>query len=264
MKTLGEEILRLSQGRATGVLITVVAISGSVPAPSGSKLLVYPDGSSLGTVGGGALEELARARAMTLFSTRVNALETFTLGEPGNGVPTGMLCGGTATLFFEFYAPLNHVYIFGAGHIGQALVPFLRRLAYHLTVIDDRQERLDQITGADQLLCGDFAATPESASITPDAFFVIATYQHQYDEQVLKRIFQSDWKPRYVGMVGSRQKQKRLFDALTTAVPNADLTKCFTPAGLNIGGDTPDEIALAIAAEIQAVRYQQPGGHLRQ
>jgi len=264
MKNIYNEILELNRGKSAGVLVTVVQKIGSGPADSGVKMLVYPDGSILGTVGGGTIEKMALEKAKAIFRTHENCLEEFTMNEPeSSGTPTGMLCGGTATLFFEYFAPKNHLYIFGAGHVGKALVYHLRNLDYFVTVIDDRKEVLEKISGADEKTLSSFETALENHEVAVNAYFVIATYQHKYDGLVLNRIYKSGWNPKYVGMVSSRSKQKILLDKLRAEVPNANLENCFIPVGLDIGGGSPDEIALSIIAEIQSVRYDKTGGHLR-
>jgi xanthine dehydrogenase accessory factor len=174
-----------------------------------------------------------------------------------------MLCGGTATLFFEYFVPQNHIYIFGAGHIGKALCYHLKNLDYFVTVIDDRKDVLDQLENAGEKILESFDQALSSHQVAGNAYFVIATYQHKYDGVVLNRIFQTGWNPRYVGMVASRKKQKILLDELLKKVPDADLSRCFIPVGIDIGGGSPDEIALSIIAEIQMIRYEKSGGHLR-
>jgi xanthine dehydrogenase accessory factor len=264
MKNIYNEILELSHGKGVGVLITVVEKTGSGPADSGAKMLVYPDGSILGTVGGGTIEKLAIKKAREIFRTGNNYLEEFTMNEPeSSGTPTGMLCGGTATLFFEYFAPKNHLYIFGAGHVGKALMYHLRNLDYFVTIIDDRKEILDQLEGANEKISRNFEHALKNQSVAENAYFIIATYQHKYDGLVLNRIYKSGWNPKYVGMVSSRSKQKILLDKLKAEVPDANLENCYIPIGLDIGGGSPDEIALSIIAEIQAVRYGKSGGYLR-
>ena len=264
MKNIYDELLELSRGNMAGVLVTVVQKTGSGPAAAGTKMLVYPDGSILGTVGGGTIEKLAVDKAMTMFKTHENCLEEFTMNEPGSaGTPTGMLCGGTATLFFEYFAPKNHLYIFGAGHVSKALVYHLRNLDYFVTVVDDRQNVLDRLEGANEKVLAKFEQALENRAVTLNAYFIIVTYQHKYDGLILNRIYKSGWNPKYVGMVSSRSKQKILLDKLKKEVPDANLDNCFIPVGLDIGGGSPEEIALSIIAEIQSVRYSKTGRHLR-
>jgi xanthine dehydrogenase accessory factor len=264
MENIYNEILELSRGKSVGVLVTVVRKTGSGPAAAGTKMLVYPDGSIVGTVGGGTIEKMALEKALKIFKTHENCLEEFTLNEPESaGMPTGMLCGGTAALFFEYFAPKNHIYIFGAGHVGKALVYHLRNLDYFVTVIDDRKEVLDQLEGANEKRLNSFEHALDNYPVAENAYFIIVTYQHKYDGLVLNRIYKSGWNPKYVGMVSSRSKQKILLDRLRAEVPDANLENCFIPVGLDVGGGSPDEIALSIIAEIQSVRYGKSGGHLR-
>ena len=264
MKNIYDELLELNRGNAAGVLVTVVKKTGSGPADSGTKMLVYPDGSITGTVGGGSIEKLAIDKAQTVFNIRKNCLEEFTMNEPESaGMQTGMLCGGTATLFFEYFAPQHHIYIFGAGHVGKALACHLKNLDYFVTVIDDRKDVLENLENANGKILGPFELALENHSVAENAYFVIATYQHKYDGLVLNRIYKSHWNPKYIGMVSSRSKQKILLERLKAEVPDANPDICYIPIGLDIGGGSPDEIALSIIAEIQMVRYEKSGRHLR-
>ncbi len=263
MKSLYMELLDLAEGGISGVLVTVIEKEGSGPAATGTKMIVYADGKISGTVGGGSIEKLAIEKALKLMISRENATEHYVMDEPGDGTTTGMLCGGTATLFFEYFAPKKHVYIFGAGHIGKALCYHLKPLNYQITVIDDREEVLREIHDADEKIYSPFANALNDRSIEKDAFFIIATYQHLYDSVVLNNIYRLGWEPGYVGMVASRKKQKQLIAELKKAVPIANLDRCYIPVGLNIGGTLPHEIAISIISEMQMVANNKNIKHLR-
>lgn len=259
-----KKIMELEQGQKAGVVVTVVDKKGSGPTETGSRMLVYSNGKTTGTVGGGELEKLATEKAMQVFETRENCLEEYNLEEnDGSGQPTEMICGGTAQLFFEYFAPQTNIYIFGGGHIGQALVYHLKNLDYKITIIDDRREVLDKIKGADNIIHDDFENALENENVVPDSFFIIATYQHKYDGVVLNRIYKSSWSPRYIGTVSSRHKRKTIFENLKKEVSNPDLDICYLPVGLDIGGASPHEIAISIISEIQKIRYEKSGKHLR-
>jgi len=148
--------------------------------------------------------------------------------------------------------------------VGKALVYHLKNLDYFVTVIDDRKDVLDQVDDANEKILGRFEQALDDHIVADNAYFIIATYQHKYDGLVLNRIYKSGWNPQYVGMVASRSKQKILLDELLDEVPGADTSKCFIPVGLDIGGGSPDEIALSIIAEIQKVRFGKSGRHLRE
>ncbi|MBN2279195.1 MAG: XdhC family protein [Candidatus Marinimicrobia bacterium] len=263
MKSIYAEIMDLAEGTSSGVLVTVVNKDGSGPAVTGTKMIVYCDGKISGTVGGGSIEKLAIEKAHTIFLTQKNGIEKYVMDEPGDCTTTGMICGGTATLFFEYFAPKNHIYIFGAGHIGKALVYHLSQLNYHITIIDDRQEALDQIEEADEKINLEFIKALNGKNVVKNSFFIIATYQHQYDDIVLKKIYSSDWQPKYIGIVSSRKKKEILFGEIKKYLPGVDLSRAFLPVGLDIGGTLPHEIAISIVAEMQAVANGKKGGHLR-
>jgi len=264
MHDIYTELTELKHGKGAGVLITVVEKSGSVPTETGMKLLVYPGGKSAGTVGGGTLERMAIEKACQIFQTQTNDLVQYDLNAIAEkGMRTDMPCGGTVTLFFEYFAPRDHVYIFGAGHIGKALVYHLKPLSYYVTVIDDRQDQLEQIVDADQIIHDQFEKALANLEVVENSYFIIATYQHRYDSVVLKQIYQSGVHPRYIGLVSSRRKREVIFKELRAELRKVNLKICHTPVGLDIGGATPHEIALSILAELQAVRYGKSGGHLR-
>ena len=263
MKSIYSEILDLAEGSICGVLVTVTAKEGSGPAATGTKMIVYPDGKISGTIGGGSIEKMAIEKALTIFKSHKNTSETYNMNEPGKGTDTGMICGGTATLFFEYFAPKNTVYIFGAGHIGKAMTYHLKQLNYHITVIDDREDVLSQLEGADEKIWASFTEALDKKKVQRDAFYIIATYQHKYDGVVLHKIYASDWQPKYVGLVASRSKKKKMTEELLKAFPDANIDALYTPAGLNIGGTLPHEIAMSIISEMQAVANGKNVKHLR-
>ena len=264
MKNIAEAIYELMEGKKEGVLVTVISKEGSGPAPTGAKMIVYPDGSTLGTVGGGALERLAGVRALSLNNMNRDWLERFILNDSEEKGATGMICGGAATLFFEYFPPQTHVYLFGAGHIGKALAYHLKALPYRVILIDDRKEILDSNNDAGQKIHNSFSEVFLKEKPQPNSYFLIATYNHQYDGLILNRIFKESWQPAYVGVVASRRKRSILLEALLAEAPKADLDKCYFPAGLDLGGGTPHEIALSIVAEIQTIVNNKRGVHLRE
>ena len=125
-------------------LVTVVEVEGSTPQRVGAKMLVSSEGTLLwGTVGGGTIEALALEQAKIQIKEQKPLLKSFNLVEEGEEA-TGMLCGGKMKLFFDIYGIQTKVYIFGAGHITQQLLPLLKRLGFSSVVIDDRQGYLEE------------------------------------------------------------------------------------------------------------------------
>ena len=256
------------QGQAA-VLVTVVEKEGSGPALPGTKMLVMADGATLGTVGGGALERLAAQRAIELLAQRCSLLVRYALGEDGSATdaePTGMICGGRTGLFYDYLGYELRVCVLGAGHVGSALVDCLKPLHGYVTVVDPRSEMIAQIAGANRLVTADYVSGLLEVPGDGETYYVIATPGHASDYAVLKRLFSAARAPRYVGLIGSRGKVASFVERLRIELgAGLDLSALYAPAGLDLGGASPEEIALCIAAEIQALRFDRAGNrHLRQ
>jgi xanthine dehydrogenase accessory factor len=263
-----ERIAHLREQGGEAVLVTVVDKEGSAPAPPGAKMLVYADGSTVGTVGGGAMERLATPKALELLEQKRCLLITYSLGEDGDafdGEPVNMACGGRASLFYDYLGYQAHIYIFGAGHVGRAIAYHLKGLPYHVTVVDHRQGLLTDLDGADRVLITEYDEALQDEQMPTGAFYVIATPSHAFAYVVLHRIFASGWQPRYVGIVGSRRKASSMLQRLAEELGDkADLDSIYCPVGLDLGGRTPEDIAIAIVAEIQALRHDKTGHrHMR-
>lgn len=157
--------------------------------------------------------------------------------------------------FLEPVLDRPHLTVFGAGHIAQPLVKICSLLDFNITVVDDREEFLnfENFPTADQLLTLPYKEFFENANIKENDFLVIVTRGHQYDYQVLKNVINS--KAKYIGMIGSSRKIKTVYDQLRDdGISEEKLNNVHAPIGLDIGSETPAEIAVAIAAEIVAVR----------
>ena len=266
MEDIYKKVWELRRSGKDGVLVTVVSKEGEGPVLSGNKMLVYDDGSSTGTVGGGNLEFLAVKKANEVMRSGKNELEHYNLSsEEGEGTQTGMACGGQATLFFEALVQQKRVYIFGAGHIGKALFELLGKLDLNVTIVDDRQEMIEELTQEGEKVHSDFSRYMDDTAFSRESYFLLATYQHKHDSTVLNKIFELNIETPYIGIVASKNTREELIESLKKKVDeNPDLSSLYSPVGLDIGGtDNPWEIALSIAAEIQAVRYGKKGNHLR-
>jgi xanthine dehydrogenase accessory factor len=263
-----DRIARLREHGGDAVLVTVVDTEGSAPAAPGAKMLAYADGSTVGTVGGGALERLATSRAMELLGQGRSLLVTYSLGEDGpvsDAERINMACGGRASLFYDYLGYQAYVYIFGAGHVGRAIAYHLKGLRYHVTVVDHRQGILTDLEGADRLVLGEYDKLLQGEQVPAGAYHVIATPSHAFDYVVLSEIFASNWQPRYVGMLGSRNKAETMLRRLVEELGDeADLDAIYCPVGLDLGGRAPEDIAIAIVAEILALRHGKTGHrHMR-
>jgi len=244
MKEILEALQRSLESNEPVALATVVEVTGASPAQVGFKLLVWPDGRIMGNVGGGALENRIREEALSALHEGKSRLMHYTLREAGPDA-IGMLCGGEATVFIEVYQPAPVLLIVGGGHIGQPLAEMARIVGFNVQVVDVRAER---------------ATVPRfnPATITPWTYVVLITEDHVTDEQALRQVL--DTSAAYVGMIGSRRKVGTIFDHLRAeGIPEERLAQVHAPIGLDLGGRSPAEIALAILAEIVQVRYGGTG-----
>lgn len=245
-------------------LLTIVEVTGSSPRKSG-KMLVLSDGTAFGTIGGGAAELLAVKDSIECMRLRENLLKTYDLSpEPTNN--TGMTCGGQIKVLIESFAAKPLLVMCGAGHVGCAMLKAARFIGYSTLLIDDRPDDVigESIRQADSFVrVSSFEADMMDMDIPEGAFIVIATHGHVNDRAALYAALSK--KPSYVGMIGSRKKIAGLFEYMRgRGVPDSLLDTVFTPIGLDIGGETPEEIALAIMAEVQATRYGKSCRHLKE
>jgi len=241
------------------VLITAIQKEGEGPVEVGKKLLVDETGEFFGTVGGGALEHYAIDKSKKLLKTRSHLTEKYLLDQ-GKVIPETktlpMVCGGVVTLFYEFVGVKNFVYIFGAGHVGQALAHVLKPLNFHMTVIDERKEIIDAFKGGDVIHHQLFAEFIEEKGIKENSFVVVCTPSHTYDYHVINKIIELNLKPKYIGMLCSVDKLKMYLDETYKKFgKDINLSHFYSPIGLDLGGGSPEDIAISIAAEILAIHF---------
>lgn len=262
-------IQRLAQAleiREDVALVIITKTKGSCPRGVGTMMLVNGDGHLLGgTIGGGVSESKAAIEAAKCLKQGISKSIRYEL-EINSSDPQelAVLCGGEVEVFIRVFKQANHLLIAGAGHIALALYRLAKVLGYFITIIDDRPEMLtrERFPDADELISGDIVTELKRYSTNELTSIVICTYQHTLDEATLATAIV---KPsRYLGMVGSRKKVALCFQHLEAqGVALEDLSKIHTPIGLNLGGETPEEIALAILAEIQAVKYARNADFIR-
>jgi len=248
-----DELHRILEGLETGkntVVATVVMAEGSIPSSVGSRMLVFPDGIE-GTVGGGALEQRVIADARRMLSVPdERRLVTFTPED------LDMKCGGSVTIFLETMNAGPSLWVFGGGHIAKSLVPMSASCGFSVTVVDNRPEFAvrERFPDAVSVRTGGY---DENARMVPEGGFVlIVTHGHEHDDEVLNEVARIDPPLPYIGMIGSRNKVKLALENLRKNGIEPGLN-IYAPVGLDVGGRRPGEIAVAIAAQIQGIRYQK-------
>lgn len=335
MRYLIKNIIQLLKVKESFALATIVKQQGSAPREAGARMLVRRDGSTLGTIGGGALEA----------AVCESALELMDQGRPGclslNLNDLGMFCGGQVEVVVDFIdahqqenlevyevllnglkagekvwllhflpdgeakpaspglftsrggvygpAPFNNpvlweeikridrftflddwnlvveplsgattALIFGAGHIAQRLVPLLNMVGFITVVIDEREEyaNRERFIDANSILVSDYSKAFKRLGIGKQSYIVVVTHSHAHDREVLARALKT--RAAYIGMIASQTKREIIFRALLDDgfYPD-DLNRVYSPIGLKIGAETPEEIAVSIAAEMIKVRSER-------
>ena len=262
-----KEIVNLKQNGGEGVLVTVVDKEGHTPSQVQTKMLVYSDGTRAGTVGGGALEYKAVQMADTVLKNGKGCLKKYLLSADNEIIDaekTEMLCGGSTTLFYEYIGSGEKIFIFGAGHIGKALIYHLKNLNYYITVLDTREEFVQDIDGVQRRVSGELEDLFKE-DVAEDSFIIIATHTHEMDYLILKGVYEAGWKPRYIGLIASARKASVIIKRVAeSGVNDIDWDILYSPIGLDIGGSSPDDIAISVISEVQAMRYGKDGNkHLR-
>jgi xanthine dehydrogenase accessory factor len=253
MPDIYQEILNLRVRRERGALATVVNSSGSSPRKPGAKMLIKMDGSVIGTVGGGLMEHQVCETAQEVIRSGQSSMLHFDLsGEQDN--PTG-ICGGWVDVFVEPIAPPESLFVLGAGHIGAAIAAIGKMLGFHTVVIDPRSDYNNpgRFPTADSLVVEDYSSALPEANFDENSYVVICTHDHAFDEECLQAALLT--RARYVGMVSSKRKVREVKAHLRAAgVAREALGRVHAPIGLDIGAETPEEIAISIMAEIVQIR----------
>jgi xanthine dehydrogenase accessory factor len=239
----------------TAALVTIVATRGSTPQRVGAKMLVFGDGRMVGTIGGGCYENDAFWKAREAITARKPQLVHYELSDDF-AQETGLICGGQMDVYIEPIEPSPELYVIGAGHVGMHLANLAQEVGFHVHIVDDREKfaNRERFPAATEVLAEDIPAWLARTNLPPHAYVVIVTRGHTNDLEALRALAPRDL--RYLGLIGSRAKVARIYDALTTdGMPAEHLKKVHAPIGLDIGAVTPQEIAVSILAELIAVKH---------
>ena len=217
-------------------------------------MLIADDGSTEFTIGGGAFEALVVEDARHALTTGRGFEKEYRFAEDGEDA-LGMVCGGQARVLFELVRPPLRMFVFGAGHIGRALVQQGARLGFDVTLIDDRPHLLEATRHPRgvKMVRVEHDFMEGLPSLPAGAYAAIVTRCHRTDLAVVRHVVGRG--AAYVGMIGSRRKVAIVKErAREAGVSSSSLEELRAPIGLSIGAETPEEIAVSIAAEIVSVR----------
>jgi len=235
-------------------LVTIVDANGSTPQRVGAKMLVFGDGRIVGTIGGGCYENEAIWKAREALKTRKPCTVRYELADDF-AAESGLICGGQMGIFIEPIEPSPALYVFGAGHVGQFVARAAHDAGFQVHVVDDREKfaNRDRFPDVASVTVDDIPQWLQRTALPSSAYAVILTRGHRHDLDTLRAL--APRRLRYLGLIGSRAKVKRIYDVLVEeGVTLEQLEHVHAPIGLDIGAVTPQEIAVAIVAELIAVR----------
>ncbi len=254
-----DEIVRLRRLGQKCALATIVQVKGSIPSFESAKLLVREDGSIFGTIGGGCVEAEVWTVAREVIDTERPRHLNFSLGQDA-AYDNGLICGGQLNVFVEPVVPQPRAYIFGAGHVSKSISKVATMAGFATVVIDDREAfaNAERFPEAEELFADEYEAVFPKLEVNSSSYIIIVTRGHRDDMRVLR--WAATTNARYVSMIGSKRKTISVVKELEKeGIPRTAFEKLFAPMGLEIGAESPEEIAVSVVAEMIAVRRMPEG-----
>ncbi|MCZ2127175.1 MAG: XdhC family protein [Anaerolineales bacterium] len=258
MTSIYQALAEVEKNNQTAALCTVTQSKGSTPRHVGSKMLVYPDGKFVGSVGGGDLEHRVLDEAWIAMSDGEARYLHYNMSSPSRGDPG--ICGGQVEVFVEPILPAPTLIVVGAGHVGKALVHLAKWLGFYVVVSDDRAEFCspEETPGADEYHPVPMEKLAESFNITKRAFIALTSRGSAIDALGLPSLLESP--AAYIGVIGSKRRWLATVKELKKkGVDEKVIAKVHSPIGLELQAETPQEIALSIMAEILMIRDKGTG-----
>jgi xanthine dehydrogenase accessory factor len=253
-----EEIAKLRREGKRAALATIIQVRGSVPSFETAKILVHEDGSTVGTVGGGCVEnDVWKAARQVMFEERPRRL-LFDLTDSSN-LETGLICGGKVEIFIEPILAIPTAYIFGAGHISKSISKIATLAGFNTVIIDNRAQfaNAERFPEAVEIYSNAFEEAFDKIKPNEFSYLVIVTRGHLEDQNVLRWAVRT--QARYIGMIGSQFKRKTIFQNLQEeGIAEAQLSRVFSPMGVDIQAILPEEIAVSVVAQLIAIRRSRP------
>src|SRR6202046_4530124 len=247
-----EEVVRLRRLGQKCALATIVQVNGSIPSYESAKMLVREDGSMIGTVGGGCVEAEVWNAAREVIETEKPRHLTFSLGQDA-AYDNGLICGGQLNIFVEPVTPQPRAYIFGGGHVSKNISKSAALAGFSTVVVDDREAfaNAERFPEADATYAEPYEHVFGKLPVTSSSYLVIVTRGHRDDMRVLRWAVTTD--ARYIAMIGSKRKTISVVHELEKeGFAREMFSKVFAPMGLEIGAETPEEIAISVVAEMIA------------
>ena len=250
MKSIYNRISEIEKSNKSAALCTIINTSGSTPRKTGTKMIVYEDGSIFGTVGGGSLEKKVINNAIEIIKNKTPQIFKYVLTQK-----EGMGCGGTNEIFIEPITGTSKLIIFGAGHIGKTLAKFAKEVNFSVTLIDDRQEIFDGFdTSGFQIIQKKYNDAFEELSFDNNTYITSIMREHSFDRDIIA--YCAKQPHAFLGMIGSKAKiatAKKIFLS-ENLLTEEQMSNINWPMGIDIKCNTPEEIAVSILAKLIDVR----------
>ncbi len=256
-----EELVQAEKENKVYATATIVRTIGCSPRSAGTKMIVYEDGSTSGTVGGGTAERLVAEDALNCMRSGQTLLKRY---SPDDNAEAD--CEKIIEVFIEPGIVLPHLYLLGSGHVAQAVIPFAKKMGFYISVLDTQNTSpyAEFLEGADEIVMIDDFLELDSVPIVSRGYFLVCTSSHGDDGKALEGVLKLDVDPTYVGLLGAKHKFVPLYKKLLEAgYTEETLKSVYAPVGLDIGGESLDEIGLGIMAEMLMVKYGKDGGSMR-
>lgn len=254
----------LEQNNRAGALCVIVDSSGSTPRHEGSKMIVFPDGSFVGTVGGGEIENRTIREALSALEDGKARKNSYSMVDPSRGDPG--VCGGTMEIYIEPILPKATLVVIGGGHVGKAVAHLAKWLGFWVVVCDDRPEFAsgETIPEADSFFQMPMGDLPDHVEINAYTSIVMTTRGANVDIAGLPELLRK-CSPAYLGIIGSKRRWATTRKGLIEAGISEDLIgKIHSPIGLELQAETPEEIAVSILAEILMLRRKASGKSMKE
>ncbi len=258
MKSIYQALSEIEANNKSAALCTVVKSEGSTPRHVGSKMLVYPDGKFIGTVGGGDLEHRVLDEAWMAMTDGQPRFLHYNMSDPSRGDPG--VCGGQVEVFVEPILPPPLLVVIGAGHVGKAVAHLAKWLGFRVAVSDDRAEfcNAETIPDADAFYPVTMDNLPAHLKIDWRTYLVLTTRGANVDIAGLAPLLDSP--AAYIGVIGSKRRWATTVKALKEkGVSDEKIKRVHSPMGLELQAETPEEIAVSIMAEVLMVRDKGTG-----
>ena len=251
---LYDEIVRLRRAGQKWAIATIVQVNGSIPSYESAKMLVREDGSMMGTVGGGCVEaEVWNAAREVIESEKPRHLN-FSLSQDA-AYDEGLICGGQLNIFVEPVIPQPRALIFGGGHVSKSISKIATIAGFSTSIIDNREAfaNAERFPEAEATFADEYEDAFPKLTVNSSTYLIIVTRGHRDDMRVLR--WAVEQPARYIAMIGSKRKTISVVKELEReGIPRSAFDKVCAPMGLDIGAETPEEIAISVVAEMIAVR----------